>query len=133
MKQSGMIYDPLRRGYFKETPEERVRQWFVSYLINSLGYPAQLMDNEVTIHHNDLVRRCDSVIYNQHLEPLGIVEYKAPEVKLTPGVFDQIVRYNMALGVKLLIVTNGKQVYACRPEGEGYHFLKAIPSWEEIK
>lgn len=126
------IYDPLRRKLVARTPEEEVRQWFVTYLINQMGYPAALVANEVSIIHNGLNRRCDTVVYDNHLQPVGIVEYKAPCIPLTPKVFDQIVRYNMVLGVKALIVTNSKQIFACKIQDNCYTFLPTVPRYEEL-
>ncbi len=36
------IFDPLRKKEIVLTPEEWVRQHFIQYLINSLGYPPAL-------------------------------------------------------------------------------------------
>jgi hypothetical protein len=47
------------------------------------------------------------------LRPLAIVEYKAPEVEITQKVFDQIARYNLVMGARLLIVSNGLRHYCC--------------------
>ena len=41
------VYDELRRKFVRLTPEEWVRQHFVHYLIDVLGYPQPLMQNEV--------------------------------------------------------------------------------------
>ncbi len=80
------IFDPpLRRKYVALTPEEWVRQHFVHYLITEKNYPASLIANETAIKLNSLTLRCDTVIYNNNLKPLMIVEYKEPETTITPG------------------------------------------------
>jgi hypothetical protein len=108
------VYDQLRQKFVALTPEERVRQHFVDYLINTLGYPASLMANEVALKFNGQTRRCDTVLYARgDLRPLAIVEYKAPEVEITQKVFDQIARYNLVMGARLLIVSNGLRHYCC--------------------
>lgn len=43
------ILDILRKRYVALTPEEWVRQHFVHYLINHMGYPSGLLANEVSI------------------------------------------------------------------------------------
>ena len=43
---------------------------------------------------NSLTRRCDTVVYDQHLDPLMIIEYKESNISITQDVFDQVVRYN---------------------------------------
>lgn len=128
------IFDPLRRRYVVLTPEEWVRQHFVSYLIHHLGYPAAVLGNEVGISVGETSKRCDTLLYDRHAQPLMIIEYKAPHITLNQRVFDQISRYNMALHVDYLIVSNGMQHYCCRmnyTEGT-YHFLREIPRYEEI-
>lgn len=127
------VYDRLRGRFVALTPEEWVRQHFVNMLVEHLGYPPTLMANEVGIEHNSLRRRCDTVIYDRRCRPAAIVEYKAVTVNITPKVFDQIVRYNMVMGVKWLMVSNGDSIYCCRVEPDGsYRFVKGIPSYEEL-
>lgn len=126
------IYDPLRRAWVARTPEEEVRQWFTALLIKNYGYPPQLMANEVAIRHNGLSRRCDTVVYDHGAKPLCIVEYKAPTVRISTRTFDQIVRYNMVLGVRCLMVTNGLRTFVCWEDENGYTPLKAIPRYDDL-
>ena len=100
------IFDPVRQKYVALTPEEWVRQHFVNYLITRKSYPKELLANEVLVKLNGTSKRCDTVAYNRFLEPLVIVEYKAPHINITNTVFDQIARYNMVLRVEYLIVSN---------------------------
>ena len=129
-----LIFDPVRKKYVALTPEEWVRQHFIHFLISYKGYPAELVANEVSITLNKTSKRCDSVVYNNYLEPLVIIEYKAPSVPITEEVFNQVIRYNMALHVEYLIVSNGLQHYCCKinyQTGE-IAFLKEIPPYGEI-
>lgn len=125
------IFDPLRGRFVALTPEEWVRRHFTAYLIDSLGYPAGLMANEVSLRLNNMSRRCDTVVYSRcGLRPLMIVEYKAPAVDITQRTFDQIARYNMVLGARWLVVSNGLRHYCCRMDGEGsYTFVEQIPAY----
>ena len=108
------ILDILRKRYVALTPEEWVRQHFVHYLINHMGYPSGLLANEVSIKLNGTSKRCDTVLYSTSLSPRMIVEYKAPVVNITQEVFNQISRYNIVLRVDYLIVTNGITHYCCK-------------------
>ena len=127
------IFDPLRRKYVALTPEEWVRQHFVQYLISEKKSPASLIANEAGIKLNSLTRRCDTIVYNTRLEPVMIVEYKEPRVKITQEVFNQVVRYNSVLKVPFIVVTNGLIHYCCRMNYEkmGYEYLTDIPTWGE--
>ena len=127
------VYDPLRKKYLHLTPEEFVRQNFVAWLIEGLGYPQSLMANEVGIKLNETSKRCDTVVFGRNGEPLMIVEYKAPEVEITQETFDQIVRYNMQLKARYLVVFNGRSKYCCRIDyiRNTYNFIKQIPTYNE--
>lgn len=129
-----IIFDNLRRKHIALTPEEWVRQHFVHYLISQKGYPASLMANEAKITLNSLIRRCDTIVYNKHLEPLMILEYKNPDVVISQQVFDQIVRYNIVLRVKYLIVSNGKSHYCCKMnyETQTFDYLNDIPDYTTL-
>ena len=76
----------------------------------------------------------DYVIYDIYGQPLIIIEYKAPEIKITQQVFEQIVRYNMVLRVKYLIVSNGISHYCCRInyDSNNVEFIKDIPEYSEL-
>ncbi|MDR0989028.1 MAG: type I restriction enzyme HsdR N-terminal domain-containing protein [Prevotellaceae bacterium] len=129
-----VIFDFIRRTYVALTPEEWVRQHFVHYLVGQKRFPAGLMANEVTAAYNGIKRRCDTVLYRRNLTPFMIVEYKAPSVRITQAVFEQITRYNMVLHVDYLVVSNGLQHYCCRIDYKEnrYTFLEDIPMYEEM-
>jgi len=128
------VYDPLRRRYVRLTPEEWVRQRFVSWLIEDKGFPPALMGNEVSLVQNGIARRCDTVVGDKGGNPLVIVEYKAPTIAVTQQTFDQIVRYNMVLRARYLMVSNGITHYCCRINYEtgSYTFMKEIPQYADL-
>lgn len=123
------VADRLRGKFVALTPEEWVRQHFVNFLIEYRGYPPALMANEVGIRHNGNLRRCDTVVYDASARPVAIVEYKAPTVTITESVFDQVARYNMVLGVRWLMVSNGISHFCCEFSyvTGSYRFVKDIP------
>lgn len=128
------IWDFIRKKYVILTPEEWVRQNFVNYLVSEKKYPASLISNEIQIFLNNRSKRCDTVIYKNNLQPLIIVEYKAPDVQITQQVFDQIARYNIVLRVNYLIVSNGIKHFCCKInyETNSYVFLAEIPEYNSI-
>lgn len=133
-KTEVQIFDSLRQKFLVLTPEEWVRQHFVNYLISEKNYPKSLMANEASIKLNSMIRRCDTIVYNQQLDPIAICEYKSPKINITQETFDQIVRYNIVLRVKYLIVSNGLNHYCCKIdyENNSYEFLKEIPNYKDI-
>ena len=129
-----VVWDPVRKRWTAFTPEENVRQGFVSYLVNYKGYPISHIANEQAIELNGMSRRCDSVIYDKAGQPKVIVEYKRPTVTISQKVFDQIARYNLVLHVDYLIVSNGLKHYCVKmeyPAGK-YVFLQDIPSYSDL-
>ena len=129
-----MVFDFLRKRFVALTPEEWVRQQFTHFLVEHKGYPAMFIGNEITLSVGRLSRRCDSVVFNKSAEPVMIIEYKEPTVKITQKVFEQICSYNIALHAPYLTVSNGLQSYCCRIDKEAntYEFLKDIPAYGEL-
>lgn len=128
------IFDSIRKKFVSLTPEEYVRQHFTNWLINYLHYPIGLIANEVKISLNSTIKRCDTIVYSNTGDPMMIIEYKAPHISINQNVFDQIVRYNMVLKTKYLVVSNGMQHYCCiiDYENNSYQFIPHIPTYEEL-
>ena len=135
-KQNGkeFVFDRLRKQFVRLTPEEYVRQQFVSFLIEHKGYPSSRLANEIGIVLGNVRKRCDTVLYDNYLQPLMIIEYKAPSVVISQKTFDQIARYNFALQVPWLIISNGIQHFCCYTDKEKhkYVFINEIPEHERI-
>lgn len=129
-----MIFDAIRRKFVALTPEEWVRQNFIEYLKTEKNYPASLMAVEKQITINQMQRRFDLLVYSRTHQPCLIAEFKAPDVKITQDVFDQVVRYNMALKVAGIIVSNGLQHFACKMDyaNNTYSYLREIPGYGEF-
>jgi len=115
-------------------PEEWVRQHFVRYLVEVKQYPAALIAIEHSLKINRQDFRADAVVFSTSGKPLLIVECKAPEVKITQKVFDQIVRYNFQFQVDFLIVTNGLSHFCCKIDKTNltYEFLTEIPEYDVL-
>ncbi len=128
-----MIYDSYRKKYVRLTPEEEVRQAFLTYLTTQLHYPKGLTAVETPVIINGLRQRADIVIYDTKLHPLMIVECKAPHVKLSIATFQQALRYNTQLGVRFVIVTNGNTNYGAEilPDGSS-KMLTEIPDYHSL-
>src|SRR5665647_687853 len=129
-----LIFDAFRRRWVKLNPEEWVRQHFVRYLVEEKQYPAALMAIEHSLQINRQDFRADAVVFSTSGKPLLIVECKAPEVKITQKVFDQIVRYNFQFQVDFLIVTNGLAHFCCKIDKANltYEFLTEIPEYNVL-
>ncbi len=73
------MWDTLRKKIVPDTPEERVRQWFIGILISDAGVPETLMMSEVPLckaaeSSSDIPRqwRSDIVIYDRKAAPVHL-------------------------------------------------------------
>ena len=129
-----MILDTLRQKYVVLTPEEWVRQNFVRYLIEGLGFPQGRTAIEKGFVFQKMQCRADVLVYDATGKALLMGECKAPEVKIVQQAFDQIGRYNAVVQAAYLVVTNGLQHYCCAIDRakNSYRFLNALPRYEAI-
>ncbi len=128
------IFDPVRKKRVVLTPEEGVRQWLIKELSDRYGYPVHMMSCEHTLMIDNMSYRGDLVVFNKRKEPVIIAECKAPQIKITKESFMQAFRYNMALKVKYIIVTNGKNTYVTFFDNkeDTHSFVKDIPHYNEF-
>lgn len=126
------LYDPLRKTAVKATGEEQVRQWFIGVLMDKCRVPSSLMNSEVGFKLGEKQFRADILIWDRNASPLAVVECKKPSVPLSADVLDQAIRYNMALGLKWIILTNGNHTVAlCRNDG-GFSAVDNLPDYDEM-
>ena len=107
MVSSEYIWDPLRRKSVRNTPEEAVRQWFISVLHEGMKVPEHMMGSEVSLKVGQKDYRADIVVYDRRAHPVMVVECKRPEVTLDEDVVDEALRYNQQVDVKDIASTNG--------------------------
>lgn len=130
--ESDKIFDSVRKKWVSLTPEEWVRQNFISYLMFDKKCPGSLLRIEETIQAFNKTKRCDIVVYSNEIKPLLIVECKAPDIKINEKTFNQIAIYNAAVRAPFLIVTNGLDHYCCKINfiEKTYSFLNEIPDYK---
>lgn len=101
------IFDIIRKKWLQLTPEEWVRQHVLNYLVTVKQYPASAIAVEKEIALNNTRKRFDIVVYSRLLQPLLIVECKAPYIPLDLLVTEQVLRYNLVLSAEYSMITNG--------------------------
>lgn len=128
------IFDSLRKKYVRLTPEEWVRQNFAQFLIAEKNYSVSLITVEAAVKVNGNPQRADLVVFDRSGNPALVAEFKAPKIKISQQTFDQIVRYNMQLKVKFLIVSNGLDHFCCQINyaDNSYSFLPEIPDFSDL-
>lgn len=124
------LFCPIRKKYLVLQPEELVRQLLFIYLVEKKGFPKSRIAAEKGLIINELTRRFDLLVYDKNTHPFLLIECKAPEVKITQSVFEQIAQYNLQLQVPYLLVTNGLTTYCCKMdyENQSFEFIKEIPN-----
>jgi len=101
-----IIFDKIRKKWIILTPEEWVRQNFISYILDK-NYPKYLINCEKVFYINKVSKRYDIVVYDSSGNVEILVECKSYDVNLIKEHFDQVMRYNLELKSKHVIVTNG--------------------------
>lgn len=121
------IFDPIRRKWILLTPEEWVRQNFIQYLLQEMKYPASLLAIEKEIQLGELKKRFDILVYDANHQPWMMIECKAMEIKLEEAVLQQILRYNISIPVRYLLITNGQYCMGWVREKAGLRVISALP------
>ena len=131
--QAATVFDPLRRREVALTPEEKVRQWFISVMREEMGVPVHMMMSEVSLTlPSGKPQRADIVVWDRNAQPLLIVECKRPDVSVDGKVTAQALRYNNVLNVRYIIVTSGVATYVFEKTGDHFDPRAALPSWTEM-
>ena len=127
------VWDPLRKKEVALTPEEHVRQWFIGMLGSRMHVPMHMMMSETAFRLGEKLFRADILIFGRDARPLAVVECKRPGTGLDSKVLDQAIRYNMALDVKYIFITNGEKTSICRKKDAAeYEFISHVPDYEEM-
>lgn len=124
------IFDIIRKKLVYLTPEEWVRQNFIKYLIEELGYSKSLIKVESGLRYNKRLKRSDLVIFNNQATPEILVECKSTSIPISQHMFDQVAVYNNTLKAQYLVISNGLEHYCCKVDFEKNEikYLTAIPS-----
>ncbi len=128
------VWDIVRKRWVVLTPEEWVRQHLIHFLHTEKQVPLTLMGVEKKLVVHGMTKRTDVVVYNKSGQPILICECKEQGVKLAQNTMDQAARYNIALQVPLLLITNGMQHFCARIdfENKSSAFLNHIPDFEQM-
>lgn len=130
------VWDPLRKKMVSLTPEEKVRQWFIGVLRDSMGVPKHMMMSEVSMKFGRKPFRADILVYGRDMAPLMVVECKREDVEIDRDVLEQALKYNMVLGARYIVITNGLKTFGFRSTGREdvpFERLESFPDWETMQ
>lgn len=123
------IFDELRRSWLRLTAEEWVRQNFVQYLVQVKLYPASLIAIEKEIRLGELKKRFDILVYNYEHKPWMMIECKEMNIRLDESVFEQLLRYNIAIPVRYMVITNGTYCIGFEKSNNRLQLLETLPAF----
>lgn len=94
------IYDKIRKQEVLFTPEEKVRQQVLTYLVEDLKVPEYMIDEEIvmTYYKVDSSRRPDILVLRKDEKtgeavPMAVIECKRNNTVIDDAVIEQILFY----------------------------------------
>jgi hypothetical protein len=122
-----LIFDELRKSWLRLTPEEWVRQNFIQYLVQVMKYPSSLIAVEKEIQLGELKKRFDILVYDPGLQPWMMIECKEMNVEINEKVLHQLLRYNIAVPVRYMVITNGSYCVGYEKLNDKLGLLEYLP------
>lgn len=120
------VFDLLRKKNILLTPEEWVRQHWISFLLFGQGFPKGLITSERGLTYNGLQKRTDLLVFDREGLPYFLIECKAPEVEINQKVLSQAITYNQTLKCPFIGLSNGKKhVFMGYVEAEGKYLQQS--------
>lgn len=117
-EKNGKIYCPLKGKWLVTKPEERVRQKYITVLVNEYGYSLDQMDQELKVTNSSRGQgnaRADIVIWKSKADKDAkkaafiVVECKAENVKVRVEDYYQGFNYASWAHAEFFVTTNEKE------------------------
>jgi len=138
------VYCPLRREWVLGLPEEVVRVQFLTYMLDHLGFPRELMTVEKSLENLpgdrdflpsrriDILCYCRDLHHGKELTPLLLIECKA--VPITKKALNQAIGYNHFLKAYFICIVNQNELQFgwYSKEEKQYLFETELPRYEEL-
>lgn len=134
-----MIPCLVRKKPVSATPEEKVRQACLSWMVKELGYPLSQIAVEVSLkelpHLKDKPqefpdRRVDILVYSKG-NPVLLIECKAEAVK--DKSFRQLLGYCHWVGSPYCALVGAKQVKTYYADSKGFVELEGLPLYYTLE
>ncbi len=126
------LFDPVRNKWVIFQSEEWVRQNVIKWLMEEKGVPISFISIEKTIQVGELSKRFDILVYDRSHQPWMMIECKAQEIPLDESVLMQVLRYNLAIPVPYVVITNGNICFAAEKSQGTEKWLSALPAFPHI-
>jgi hypothetical protein len=129
--EGSQIFCEIRRRWVKLNPEEWVRQNIFQWMRQVLNYPKEMISLEKGIMVGEMAKRYDLLVYDQQFKPWMLIECKAQSVPLSEETLLQVLRYQIAVPVPFLCITNGDGVLVFEKIDGRLEQRKAMPFWKQ--
>lgn len=132
--------DPVRKKLIFITPEETIRQKVISYLLDVLQVPAEMISVEAHLSHYGVRsnRRADIIIHGEDddgiLRPVAIIECKAPGVILGEKAGEQVTDYCNSLGCDYAMLVNDCESFSYHYDEKRNEYIQidGLPKYVEL-
>ena len=135
------IYDKVRKKDILFTPEEKVRQQVLTYLIDELKVPEYMIDEETTMSYYKVVssKRPDILILKKDEKtgeavPMAVIECKRNNTLIDGVIIEQTLHYAEQLGCNYAMITDGDYVDVayCELDNKMLVSIKSLPTYEDM-
>ena len=135
------IYDKIRKKEVLFTPEEKVRQQVLTYLIEELMVPEYMIDEETAMSYYKVnsSRRPDILILKKDKRtgeavPMAVIECKRKNTVIDHIIIEQTLYYAEMLGCNYAMITDGSytDVVYCELDAHMLVTIKSLPKYEDM-
>lgn len=135
------IYDKIRKKEVPFTPEEKVRQQVLAYLIEELQVPEYMIDEETAMSYYKVIssRRPDILILKKDEKigeavPMAVIECKRNNTVIDGKIIEQTLHYAAQLGCNYAMITDGiyVDVAYCELDNDILVSIKSLPKYEKM-
>jgi len=134
------IWDRVRKKWVRATQEERVRQWWIGHMLDSLGFPLsffvvekQLKSLSFLPNTGLMSRRADILCLAQnrdfHFYPLLLLECKA--TLIDKQALAQVLGYNINIGARFVGVVSSERRILIVSKDHAIS-MEQLPSFEDL-
>lgn len=125
-----------RKKLIQKTPEEKVRQSLIRYLVEELKTPSDRISAEVPMSYylNGASGRADIIVDDKKGKPVLLIECKEVNQIFLDDAIVQAKRYNKIVQANAIMVTNGQlcHYFLFDERNQTYKELSKIPSYKNL-
>lgn len=135
--KGNQIYDPVREKFVQLTPEEKVRQQTLQFMMDYLEIPINKLGVELSLNSLGDVgnrKRIDICVFNDENKAVAIVECKADYIGYKEAPYQQAIDYVTSLGVYRYFVVDGYDIigYYYNAKLEQFEKLEELPTYPDM-